>query len=86
MYEPFSLFTLIWRILVAAGIAAASYLFALSACDPGTPVLAQAWQWKLANGIALSLALLVFGAVIWRLVKGAPMRDEIDKAMRIDAD
>jgi hypothetical protein len=84
--DEFSLFTAIPRAVVAAGIAGIGYLVSLYALRPGQSVFADVFAGALANYIALGMAVLLFGAVFWRLMTGGGNEKEISKLGDIDLD
>lgn len=86
MDDEFSWFAAIPRALVAAGIAAIGYVFTLYALSPHDPIRGRLVANELFNYIALGMAVLIFGAVFWRLMQGGRMGDEMDKLGDLDID
>lgn len=84
--EGFSLWTAVPRALVAAVIGAVGYLVTLWILDPHRSVFDHLFLGDLSNYIGLGMALPMFGAVFWRLMKGASMGEEIGKTFDIDLD
>jgi H+/gluconate symporter-like permease len=82
----FSLFTAIPRALVAALIAGIGYLVSLYALRPGQPAFDHVFVGALANYIALGMAVLLFGAIFWRLMTGGGVEEEISKLGDVDLD
>lgn len=86
MDDGFSLFTAIPRAIVAGFIAGIGYLVCLYAFRPGQPVFDDVVAGALANYLALGMAVLIFGAVFWRLMTGGGVEQEIGKLGDIDLD
>ena len=84
--DDFSLFTAIPRAIVAACIASIGYLVSLYAFRPGQSVFDDLFVGTLANYLALGMAVVLFGAVFWRLMTGGGLGAEISKLGNINLD
>lgn len=84
--DDFSLFTAIPRAIVAAIVAGIGYLVSLYAFRPGQSVFDDLFAGALANYLALGMAVVLFGAVFWRLMAGGGIGAEISKLGDIDPD
>lgn len=84
--DDFSLFTVIPRVIIAACIAGIGYLVSLYALKPGRSVFDGVFVGAPDNYIALGMAVLLFGAVFWRLMTDSCIKEEINKLGDIDLD
>lgn len=76
---PSSIISFIVRAFVAGGIGIAALLFVLFALHPYMPITTQISFTFSDFLIALPIALAIFLVALWRLVRGATIRDEFRK-------
>lgn len=76
----------IWSFFVAAAIGLFSYVFALSAMRPFTPILHSIRVSLPENCLAVLISLVVLVAVLIRLLGGAKASQEVDRMLDLDGD
>ncbi|MES2072006.1 MAG: hypothetical protein V4488_16740 [Pseudomonadota bacterium] len=78
---PSSILSFIVRTFIAGGIGLVAFIFVLFALHPYAPLTTQINFAFSDCLIALPIALAIFLVVLWRLVRGATIRDEFRKLM-----
>jgi len=73
------------QVLVAAAIGTVSYLLLLPELRPSASGFQFLWT-EPADIFALAVAAVIFAAVLWRLLRGARIKDEVDRVLDIDVD
>lgn len=76
----------ILSFVVATAIGFFSYAFALSAMKPFTPLFQNIRVTSSENILAALIALVVFFAVLVRLLRGAKIKEEVDRVLDLDGD
>ena len=69
----------ILKLLCATGLGALAYLFALYALRPHTPALDHWNQLEPDNIIAGMIAACCFAAILWRLMQGGEIGEEVSR-------
>lgn len=76
----------ILSFFVATAIGLFSYVFVLSAMRPSTPLLQSVRVTLPEDYLAVLISLVIFIAVLVRLLRGVKVKEEVDRVLDLDGD